>query len=78
MVDEHLPEVLPPDIKELCDGQGPVEGQLQHVVPPDPLVHLVVWVIIPTIPNVPEPGPVPQACSAKHQDEGIEDPSNKE
>ena len=40
MVDEHLPEVLPPDIKELCDDQGPVEGQLHHVVQPDVLVHL--------------------------------------
>ena len=49
VVDEHLPEVLEQDwpgfqmvldhlsldIKELGDEEGPVEGHLQHVVPPD-------------------------------------------
>ena len=40
VVDEHLPEVFPLDIKELTDGQGPLEGQLQHVVQPHILVHL--------------------------------------
>ena len=40
VMDEHLPEILPLDIKELADGQGPVEGQFQHVVPPDIIVHL--------------------------------------
>ena len=35
VVDEHLPEVFPLDIKELADGEGPVECHLQHVVQPD-------------------------------------------
>ena len=35
VVDEHLPEVLPLDIEELTEGQGPVEGHLQHVVQPN-------------------------------------------
>ena len=40
VMDKHLPEILPLDIKELADGQGPVEGQFQHIVPPDIIVHL--------------------------------------
>ena len=34
VVDEHLPEVLPLDIKELAEAERPVECQLQHVVQP--------------------------------------------
>ena len=34
VMDEHLPEVLPLDIKELAEAEWPVESQLQHVVEP--------------------------------------------
>ena len=40
VVDEHTPEVLSLDIKELTDRQGPVEGQLHHVVQPDVKINL--------------------------------------
>ena len=35
VVDEHLCEVLPLNVRELCEKQGPVEGHLEHVVPPN-------------------------------------------
>jgi len=31
---EHLPKVLPLGVEKLRDDQRPVEGQLDHVVPP--------------------------------------------
>lgn len=35
MVDEHLPKVLATDVPELGNGQRPVEGRWDHVVPPN-------------------------------------------
>lgn len=35
VVDEHLPEVLALDVEELGEGQRPVEGHRDHVIPPD-------------------------------------------
>lgn len=34
MMDEHLPEILVLHVHELGHGQGPVEAQADHVVPP--------------------------------------------
>ena len=47
VVDEHLHKVLPLHVEELHDGEGPVEGELEHVVPPDTGLHWVVGVGVP-------------------------------
>ena len=47
MVDEHLCEVLPLDIKPLGYGERPVEGQLHHVVPPDRPLNIMVRIVVP-------------------------------
>ena len=47
MVDQHLREVLPLHIEPLGDGEGPVEGELHHVVPPDGALNIVVWIVVP-------------------------------
>ena len=47
VVDEHLYEVLPLDIEPLRDGEGPVEGELDHVVPPDGGLNVMVRVLVP-------------------------------
>ena len=47
VVDEHLCEVLPLHVRPLGDGEGPVEGELHHVVPPDGRLDVVVGVAIP-------------------------------
>ena len=51
VVDHHLQEVLPPHIKELWDGEGPVEGELHHVVAPDVARHGVVGIVVPAVPD---------------------------
>ena len=52
VMDEHLPEVLPLHVEELADGEGPVEGELQHVVAPDVPRHGVEGVVVPGIHTV--------------------------
>ena len=47
VVDEHLCEVLPLDIKPLGYGERPVEGQLYHVVPPDRPLNIMVRIVVP-------------------------------
>ena len=47
VVDEHLYEVLPLDIEPLRDGEGPVEDELDHVVPPDGGLNVMVRVLVP-------------------------------
>ncbi len=47
MVDEHLHKIFPLHVKKLGDGEGPVEGEGEHVVPPHVCVQLVVRVIVP-------------------------------
>lgn len=39
VVDEHLSEVFPLHIGELCEKEGPVESHLYHVVAP----NLILW-----------------------------------
>jgi len=75
VVDEHLPEVLAFNIEELGDGEGPVEGQLHHVVHPDISVHLVVRVVVPAVPDIPEPGFTPEAEEPVDKDTRVEHPS---
>lgn len=60
VVKKHLPKVLSLHVVELGDEEGPVEAQLDHVVPPDAAVNVVVWVVVPAVPDVPKPGLVPQ------------------
>lgn len=38
VMDEHLPEVLSLVVDELGEGQRPIEGHRDHVVPPDVVV----------------------------------------
>ena len=52
VVDEHLCEVLPLHVRPLGDGEGPVEGELHHVVPPDGRLDVVVGVAIPAKYNL--------------------------
>ena len=47
MMDEHLHKVFPLHIHELRYGQGPVEGQLHHVVPPHGPLYIMMRVVIP-------------------------------
>ena len=47
VVDEHLCEVLPLHVRPLGDGEGPVEGELDHVVPPDGGLNVMVRVLVP-------------------------------
>ena len=47
MVDKHLDKVFPLDVEELGDGERPVEGELNHVVPPHLPGHAVVRIIVP-------------------------------
>ena len=49
MVDKHLNKILSFNIKELRNWQGPVEGELDHVVPPDRSLDVMVGVIVPEI-----------------------------
>lgn len=39
VMDEHLPKVLAFDVEKLGDRERPVEGQRDHVVPPDVIIH---------------------------------------
>ena len=48
VMDEHLHKVFPPHVKELGDGEGPVEGEGEHVVPPHIRIQLVVGVVVPS------------------------------
>ena len=48
MMNEHLHEVLPLNIRPLGDGQRPVEGELDHVVPPYGTLYIMVWVVVPS------------------------------
>ena len=48
-MDKHLYEVLPLDIRELGEGEGPVERELHHVVPPNTGLEVMVGVVIPEI-----------------------------
>ena len=72
------------------DWEGPVEGELNHVVNPDIRVnlrnklslktmskvcpHLVIRVVVPAVPNVPEPRFSPQALEPVDQDQCVEKP----
>ncbi len=47
VMNEHLHKVFPLHVKELGDGEGPVEGEGEHVVPPHVRVQLVVGIVIP-------------------------------
>ena len=47
VVDEHLPKVFSLHVSELRDCQGPVERQLQHVVPPHVTLNDMVRIIVP-------------------------------
>ena len=71
---KHLPEVLPLDIKELADGQGHVEGQLHHVVVPDPSSYPVIWIANPAVAHIPEPWLVPQAAEPIQKNSSVEKP----
>ena len=73
VVDEHLPEVLPLHIKELAEGQGPVEGHLHHVVEPDVGGDPVPGVLYEAATDVPEPMFVPEDEQAVQEDPGVED-----
>jgi len=74
VMDEHLPKILSLDVEELGDGERPVEGELDHVVHPHVAVHLVIWIIVPTVSDVPEPGLVPETVEPVDQDARVEHP----
>lgn len=67
MMDEHLPEVLSLDVKELGETQGPVKSHGNHVVPPDIVAHRMKGIAVVAIIYVPEPGFVPQNCQPKDE-----------
>ena len=47
---QHKPEVFPLDVVELRAEERPVEAELDHVVPPDAAVEVVVRVVVPAVP----------------------------
>ena len=49
---QHTPEVFPLDVVELRAEERPVEAELDHVVPPDAAVEVVVRVVVPAVPTV--------------------------
>ena len=51
-MDKHLYEVLPLDIRELGEGEGPVKRELHHVVPPNTGLEVMVGVVIPEIIHI--------------------------
>lgn len=59
VVCKHLPEILPLDIDELRRSERPVECHRDHVVPPDIVGHRLVWIAVPAVFDVPQPGFVP-------------------
>jgi hypothetical protein len=61
VVHEHHPEVLPADINKLGEEEAPVERELSDVVPPNVSVDLVVWIVGPTVADIPEPIFAPKA-----------------
>ena len=79
-----------PDSAEIPDREWPIEGELNHVVNPDIWVNLegssigwcgferptnlVIWVVVPAVPDVPEPRFSPQALEPVDQDQGVEKP----
>merc|ERR1712215_500588 len=46
-----------------------------HVIEPDVRVHLVVRIVVPAMPNIPEPGLVPKTNDSIHKYARIEDPT---
>ena len=48
----YIPEVFPLDVVELRAEERPVEAELDHVVPPDAAVEVVVRVVVPAVPTV--------------------------
>ena len=57
-MDQHLHKVFPLHVHELRDREGPVEGQLHHVVPPHLPRDLVVRVVVPDIITVTQFNPL--------------------
>jgi len=47
VVDEHFYKVFSSDVKELGEGERPVEGQLEHIVPPHRPLYVMVGVVVP-------------------------------
>jgi hypothetical protein len=60
-MNEHLHKVFPLHVKELGDGEGPVEGEGEHVVPPHVRVQLVVGIVIPSTQTQ---TPTSEVCSS--------------
>ena len=47
VVDKHLNKIFSFNISELGNRQRPVEWELDHVIPPDGALYVMVWVIVP-------------------------------
>ena len=75
VVNEHLPEVLPLDIKELAEGKRPVESHLHHVIKPNVSGDFVPGVLHEAAIYVPEPVFRPEHYQPVDEYEGVEDKS---
>jgi hypothetical protein len=61
VVNKHDPKVFSADIDELGKEETPVERKLSDVVPPHIVVHGVMWIVGPTVRDIPKPALAPQA-----------------
>ena len=55
----------------LAEAEGPVEAELDHVVPPDVPLDRVVRVVVPAVLDVPQPRLVPQHRHAEREHAGV-------
>ena len=74
-VDKHGPKILPLNVEKLGEKQAPVEGKLNHVVPPHVVEHWMVGEIHPAIDNVPEPGLITEHVKPIPKHDTVNDPS---
>ena len=86
VVNKHFTEILALHVKELHESHGPVEGQLQHVVPPYTALNLLQparnifqaqstyhmeRIVIPAVVKGPHPGLVQHTHDPVHQEDGV-------
>ncbi len=71
VVHKHFPEIFALHVEKLGDAQGPVEAQLDHVVPPDIPIDSVMGIVVPAMLDVPQPRFGPQNQHAIEEDCGV-------
>ena len=71
VVNKHFTEVLSLCVEQLHEGHGPIEGQLQHVVPPHLRLNHMKWITLPAELDGGHPGLVQHTDDPEHQQQGV-------